>query len=579
MISDGATDNAPLLQNMLNAACAAGGAVVVIPAHNPASDISSYVFREPVNLGCSNINLSAPGAFLDFNPNTSNIAGLVVLGADTTGPTLTSTLFSGSSGYAADFTTDYWALNLNDIGGGHQLNGLSAFTASAEVQLQSLGGGEDVLLQSSGQSPWTGSWSYGFQLAVNNNGTPVLNAILTTSSNTYYLNGTTTFTTGTPHNVELDYDGSTFYIFLDGHLEAHTSATGTVVQQVTEDMVIGNTMSFTWPEEGGPANGQQPGPLYIDGIHLSKIARHAYASGSFTNPTTKPTGDSNSLILVNFDSFAKGGGTSVACTSTPGSCTGAIFVVADRPTNNAYLIVRRTNEPNGTAEYNSQANNLIGDNLHDLKISGGVYFSYGQSCIFQNLNISFGEFVAYSNTYESQFSNITITDPPNGYGFFVNGQSDLSLFNNIGVSYPLVGLVMYGAGGSASNLFVTEGSQTLLGGVFIEDAPLVINSLGMDTETYNIVMQGGFAFVGNSSSVVVNGGEMTSTNGAPPLIMNGNPGKLTFVGPNLSTSGAAPPEYVEILGSGNSIPVLVNAQFGSSTVPVSNGDPYLVPSM
>jgi hypothetical protein len=563
MKSDNSTDNSPMLQKMLDAACAAGGGQVVIPARNPKNSTGGYGFWEPVNIGCDNIDFSAPGAFLDYHGIGS--AFLVVLGAATSGPDLAPSLLSGPGNAIKidQSSAPKFFLNLSDTR--VSVDGLSQLSVSAEVEFKAgtfSKNNSNYIFGSTGSV--LGTTTSAFLFTLNYFGSqPILQFGLTTrdasgATTVHTLFGTTPITAGVAHNVEADYDGFHIYLFLDGHLEASTTASGVVSQQPSEDMIVGEPMVY-WPESGGVLNG---GPSELDAIQISKVARH---TASFANPTSKPSVDGNILLLTNFDSFNR------------------FWVRSDVPP--AWMITRRADEPDGTPEYANQ-NNLGLIRVHDIVMANGIYFSFGQHCTFQNLTLYGGPFVAWSNAFEDRYDNIWIDiygpasqgNPP--YGFLITSQADFSSLTNIQISgNPDYGFMTTGLGGTASNLEVTEGLTTRLGGVISSSAPLTIYGIGVDAEVPNPLMQAAYAFSGNWCSVTVNGGEFLTQNGAPPLIVNNNWAALTFVGPSLFPNGGTPPEMVELIGNNTSAPVLVNPQSNPSSVPISNGDVIVVPSL
>jgi len=113
------------------------------------------------------------------------------------------------------------------------------------------------------------------------------------SGTTVLLSGTVA--RATVRHVELDYTGSNFYFYINGVLQGSTAATGPIIRAPWEQTQIGATGS-EWSHSDNTVTGA------VDGIRMSKVARHT--GSNFTPPTSKPTWDSNTMALYNFDQSA-----------------------------------------------------------------------------------------------------------------------------------------------------------------------------------------------------------------------------------------------------------------------------------
>lgn len=103
-------------------------------------------------------------------------------------------------------------------------------------------------------------------------------------------------TIGNVHHLTLTYDGSMVRLFINGVLQASATATGAISQQPHEDITLGPAV-YDWPETvflDNMAKGE------VDGLRISKTERYA---ANFTLPVNKPSLDSNTLLLLNFDNF------------------------------------------------------------------------------------------------------------------------------------------------------------------------------------------------------------------------------------------------------------------------------------
>lgn len=105
------------------------------------------------------------------------------------------------------------------------------------------------------------------------------------------LNSTTTITdTTTWHHAAMSYDGSTFYLFLDGVLVASQGGHGAGTLQAadnTTNTVIGGQSVTTNPFIGD-----------IDEVRCSSVARY---TATFTPPSSPFTPDANTTYLVHMD--------------------------------------------------------------------------------------------------------------------------------------------------------------------------------------------------------------------------------------------------------------------------------------
>lgn len=98
-------------------------------------------------------------------------------------------------------------------------------------------------------------------------------------------------------NVEVDYDGSAFWLYINGVHQDHASATGPVFRQPWEGVMIGSAGLETDQSEAGSA---PPLDSSLGCIELARINRHT-GTGSFTAAPGPYTADSNTMWLCNWD--------------------------------------------------------------------------------------------------------------------------------------------------------------------------------------------------------------------------------------------------------------------------------------
>lgn len=103
----------------------------------------------------------------------------------------------------------------------------------------------------------------------------------------------TPITLGNTFNVELNYDGSFFGLWVDGVFQDRIAATGPAKKMGWECVSIG----VSGPEFLG---GIDCITGAIDSIEFAQVARHT-GTGDFTPPAAKYTADANTLLLINWD--------------------------------------------------------------------------------------------------------------------------------------------------------------------------------------------------------------------------------------------------------------------------------------
>lgn len=181
-----------------------------------------------------------------------------------------------------------------------QLDGLAAFTFAFRVNPAYSDGGAEFyknIFSSSGkvrlEDDIGGAW--GIQLINAQNSIAVTLCIggsfvrVAAPSNSLPQN--------TVSHVEVDYDGSTVYLFVGGVLMGSAAATGTLTQRKTEDVILGKQFEL-FPYQSPVTSGPD---AVIYSLHVSYVARHTSA---FTPPTTPDTGDNYTVFLTNFETVS-----------------------------------------------------------------------------------------------------------------------------------------------------------------------------------------------------------------------------------------------------------------------------------
>ena len=366
-VGDCSTDDAPAIQNAINAALSRGCSPVYFP---PLPRGDCYETKEPIVEQLAPSDNCVGRAFWrqsklyssSATPATispeANIPGIVVLlpGYGTEngyitwlGPSLvTGSGYSYTTGAAG--AQQNAGLNLNDVlgpknvNGTYQgpLNGLSAFdvrfffsaTANAtdanQHSFTASYGTTSFCVQCgiSNNTPASDLTYQAYEAGTNDQGQ--LGFRLNVGEKVYNItSGSITYPRdGSVHEYEGSYDGTTIRLFLDGNIVGSTNARGSIRQSAHQDIMMGIAPTV-WPDQNyaDPVNA-----AHIDSVELARVARHI---SRYRKDTAKYTGDSNTIALVNFDRFYGTGGFSstVAPLVMPDNLNG-------RSNPNAYMIMR-----------------------------------------------------------------------------------------------------------------------------------------------------------------------------------------------------------------------------------------------
>jgi hypothetical protein len=318
------------------------------------------------------------------------------------------------------------------------------------------------------------------------------------------------WTVDTVHEVEAVMDGANACLFLDGTRVATTAQAGTITQRVDEDMVIGYEPQY-FPMSGPVGEIWKSGPTYMDSFEIRKAipSRSACSNLSYTKDTTKFLGDSNSLLLLNFDKlFGVDGSTT---TTSPALIEADYFNGTPASGNvGAWLSVRNEGLTSGNGVY-----------LHDLGIYGagvGLYAMTGQNNQFDNLHLISNNYTGKfeSNVgFNNESSNIVVDGPAGSVAaeIWTNGAGITSARNHQ-IGTPACGWACLifgpGASGTLIDSFISPQSTTVWG--------LVYNNTNSSLGSLNLI---------RPSWDVENGGSVGAIWFAGPAILNVQGGGLT----------------------------------------------------
>lgn len=397
----GAADSTAAIQNAINAGCAASPPMPIIFPNG------TFQLSSPIWGNCNGVALLGVGTIYssilvpsyDFG-KTGLIVGSTFPGI----PTTTRLVAGDPSTYnSIDFTVDqkkYW-LNLREWDGlngpaaspsGLTLNGLSAFTA--ETFVRDINAADGTILSSGSQASVSAGEASAFQMRIN---AGAFQCLLHTSNSTYSAVGPSV-ALATTYYAACTYDGSDLriYICTPGQsscaASATTAATGTIVQDPTEDVTVGPQLGIGYPN-GATNNAAVNG--YIYSPRLSNTAR--YTGTISTAPNTAFTSDANTLIVTYGEKDST-----------------APFIKAYEPTGAAavgWLFEYNTTQTGGSLS-GASVQNIAIQPPHLSDVSGilfdGTHQAYGNNIALGQSGHSGGEAVVelWNIAYENWFYNL-----------------------------------------------------------------------------------------------------------------------------------------------------------------------------
>lgn len=272
--------------------------------------LGTYRISQPIQITAQGLRVRGQG-YVQFNAT----AGMTKFRATYAyGPMMlvgnwdivTTTKLVTGSGFALRFNNDSagW-FNLRDAAT-LDINGLTAFSVECFINFDTLTNSVTRnIIRSKGQWLTNDAESSAFHIRQEIfGGTTRLAGSLTTSDGTFTVNSAGgALTAATTYHIAMTYDGANLRLYAaipgaSSTVLATTAATGTVVQDVSEDVMLGVETRYTPEGYDGvnPSFGSTGGT--IDSIRISNSARY---TGTITAPSAKFTSDANTLLLMNFD--------------------------------------------------------------------------------------------------------------------------------------------------------------------------------------------------------------------------------------------------------------------------------------
>ncbi|HWX27084.1 MAG TPA: glycosyl hydrolase family 28-related protein, partial [Steroidobacteraceae bacterium] len=573
---DGSTDDSSAVQAAINAACAVNsGSDGAGNFTNVAGQVilpsAAYYLLNPLWMNCSGLQLVGTGRYSSvLEPAYDFGKTIAVVGTGYQGLPTVASLVTGA-GNAADFTINQsnYYLNLREWGGrfgplgvpdGLNLNGLSAFTIEAFVKDITAG---DGIIVGSGSQPGSTGFAAASLLRINGGN---LDAYLTTTTGAHDATGAA-LPLNTIRYVALTYDGATLRLYnctpgaTSCAVNASVAATGTIVQDPTEDVDVGRWAGQSWPN-GSALSGAIKG--YIDSVRISKIARWTGTIG--TVPNAKFSADSNTLIVTNFEK----------------NSNGSPFVRAYDFVGGGWLFAYNANRAGVTA--------LSRNTIRDISINpiglddSGIVIDAAHDDDIGPVQMSAMEIglEVWNIAYENNFHDLTISSRPGRYGIVNNSNDNNYTYTKVNGGWA--GYNFGGSGNLTNPIFVQNGGVGTGsaygmvippgGGVSVE-----IHSPWWDVENGSTGSFKAAIYGSGISNVDVFGGQIGTASAAPALWLDGG-GNASIVGSLLTSIEGSPSQIIKLTGSGSQSVLIVNpllSGWGSAALSTTAGVVSMIP--
>ena len=483
--------------------------------------------------------------------------------------TISATSLVTGPGAAINFDGHPWYLNLDDAlvnvfaPSAYPLNGLSQLDVRLFFKSGSLAN-PNWLFYMGGNQFGDGGSVVGVQagLWAGSTGDSALCFELTTGGVAHQACGAASaITTGIVEEIEMAYNGSNIYVFLNGTQISGSpfAATGTVTQSPYTNLIAGTAIQSypDWGTSSGSFVGQ------IDSYQISNIARH---SSNYTADTAKFTSDSNTLLLVNGKSF-----------NNP-----LIAVDKAESATDGWLIARGGSGSQGAATY-----------IKDLSIQNGTLGIFqalepGTQMANVSIQTSWIGLELWNNNYEGTFDHLRFSQGgASESAITATGAEGVEDFN-----YPQIitmgyhGIEGFDLSGQLHHPFIAPSTNSV--DAIYSDADnqfedLSVYDAAIDTENGGSAT-GLLIFGGGSYHIF--GGDFQPGRSAPcfeiqPSTLLG----VEFYGSKCTTIGGSPPgELVDFIGSGTLVtpvvwfnPIVNHTSYsGQTAIPWSNAPTKLV---
>jgi hypothetical protein len=177
----------------------------------------------------------------------------------------------------------------------------------------------------------------------------------------------------------------------------------------------------------------------------------------------------------------------------------------------------------------------------------------------------------FKDNFDSSLSDISWVPTGRTWQFLAAAQNSNLTVNNLQFgNAAALPFWCSGCSGVFNGLQITTDTPSVAGPIFTNGATITINNMNSDIEVGSTKYFGGL-FLHSNNAVLVNGGSITSANGAPPVVATGQ--AITIVGAQLANFGPpSPAEEVHIVNPVLTQPVMIeNVKPFAGGIPMCDG--------
>jgi hypothetical protein len=543
---DASTDDQPKIQALLDTICNPsngnnnfGTATIFFPP--PSALNATCLVKKPLLVRCGGVELfGAGGATIGMSVRGYSVD---VIHAQTANIPLAASLVSGPGNSLSFNGTSFQEINLNDLFSftGDAVNsGLSNYTIDGWVNVPTVSADGSIVTTAGGLPGSIFATNTNADITWTSDGRLQCRMNTSGSGQVTVQSAAGVFTAATTHYFAMVLDGTNHLLscYLDNNRVASATANGTYTKQPYTDLAIGEVPG-QFPDVLGGAYALAA--KKIDGVRISNAAR--WTTATITAPTAKFTDDGSTLALLNND-------------------------VVDGPLiqddhSLGWLVERNANEQIGPAnEY-----------IHDLNFSGGGIFAEGAFLsVYRKLQMTASVMNLFRDNFDSSLSDISWVPTGRMWSFLSSAQNSNLTINNL--QFGAASALPWFCGGCSgvfNGLQVTTDTPSVVGPIWANGATITINNMNSDIEVANSKYLAGLILHANNA-VLVNGGSITATNAAPPIVVNASNSGVTINGPQLANFGSNPPEEVHIVNPGLTQPVVIeNVKPFTGGIPMCDG--------
>lgn len=594
-VGDGSTDDTAAIQNAVLCSCGMTTYTSAqIGVHSPHPRVtlpatqSCYKTTQPIRLFCGGLDFGSDpssnvwGAHAKICPNFAGPA-LVDEAPQANDLPYTTSLLTGTGNSfntaAGTYGSGTYVLVLTDYINSVLDNYLANSQLGVEMTVNLSGlGSTGILWQVGTADPGSRDIAHPIiaSMSVASNGKTTCSIQTTTSG---VVSGTSTdtgFTLNANHTMSWDWNGSDLYCFRDGtEVVGPLAATGSLYSSTasgTGIFVTSNEPELAtvyWPDAEPFESTGVAGS--VDGINISQVALHTAA---YTPATTKPTVNSNTMLILNFESNCTSSG---QANCSPDSMQLAHTSTSLVASGNVYLPIRSGLPGTQTPS----------EHVHDLELcpgtnigsNDGLFALWSPQSEFDHLSCSNANNIGFNFAYgdfEAVTHDIQVLGNGHRLGFNFGGAYNESRDSNL---FDQAGRVMSvsNTGGGTFDSYFTDADEGWDAYNWIyNQTKFTAQWFFTDTEDSAPIHLANFHIDGGSYGSVILDGQITSANNAPYFdVFGGYP--ATVIGTQLSPyTGSTPAEVFNHVDAESNnhltsgFDMMMNTLVSPSTTPLSN---------